>query len=107
MSLGIELANGKMSVIIPRNTNIPYQHARTYYNNEDNQSEATVVVYEGENEFTKDNRLLGVFVLKNIPKRPRGKVQIEVLFVIDTNGFYFFSYLFYFLDFIFIFIFFF
>ena len=46
MSLGIELASGKMSVIIARNTNIPYAHTRMYYNNEDNQKEAIIVVFE-------------------------------------------------------------
>ena len=67
LSLGIELVGGKMSVIIPRNTCIPYSHTRTYYNNEDNQTEAHIQVFEGENVFTKDNRLLGDFELKNMP----------------------------------------
>ena len=52
-SLGIELANGNMSVVIRRNTTIPYQHTRTYYNNEDNQTEVDVEVRERENELRK------------------------------------------------------
>jgi L1 cell adhesion molecule like protein len=68
LSLGIELVGGKMSVIIPRNTCIPYSHTRTYYNNEDQQTEAHIQVFEGENLYTKENRLLGDFELKNMPQ---------------------------------------
>lgn len=67
LSLGIELASGKMSVIIPRNTTVPYSHTKTYFNNEDNQTQADIQVFEGENAQTKNNRLLGTFVLKGLP----------------------------------------
>jgi len=82
----IELVGGKMSVLIPRNTCIPYSHTRTYYNNEDNQTEAHIQVFEGENIYTKENRLLGDFELRNLPQRPRGKVPVNVSFSIDANG---------------------
>ncbi|XP_065843113.1 heat shock cognate 71 kDa protein-like [Oscarella lobularis] len=86
MSLGIELAGGKMSVLIPRNTTIPYSHSRIYYNNEDNQTKAIVEVFEGEDKFTKKNRLLGKFILPGLPPRPRGQVKISVMFSVDENG---------------------
>jgi len=86
LSLGIELVGGKMSVIIPKNTTIPYSHTKTYYNNEDNQVEADVIVYEGEESETQKNRLLGTFRLLGLPKKPRGKVAIAVKFAIDANG---------------------
>jgi len=86
MSLGIELVGGKMSVIIKRNTTIPYSHTRVYKNNEDYQTRAVVEVFEGEENLTKHNRLLGRFVLPGLPPRPRGKVQIPVTFTIDANG---------------------
>ncbi len=68
LSLGIELVGGKMSVLIPRNTTVPYSHTKTYYNNEDNQTEADIQVFEGEDAFTKNNRLVGTFKLTELPQ---------------------------------------
>lgn len=86
ISLGIELVGGKMSVLIPRNTTIPYSHTRTYRNNEDYQTKAIVEVFEGEDKKTKSNRLLGRFTLPGLPPRLRGQVSIPVTFKIDVNG---------------------
>ena len=86
MSLGIELVGGRMSVLIPRNTTIPYSHARIYKNNEDYQTKAVVEVFEGEDKFTENNRLLGRFMLPGLPPRLRGEVNIPVTFTIDVNG---------------------
>ena len=86
LSLGIELAGGKMSVIIPRNTTIPFSHMRTYRNNEDNQTKATIEVYEGEDKLTQNNRLLGKFTIRGLPPRPRGEVEVDVKFSINANG---------------------
>lgn len=86
MSLGIELASGKMSVLIQRNTTIPYSHSRIYKNNIDYQREAHIEVFEGEEKEAKINRLLGRFTVPDLPPRPRGKVQIPVKFTIDANG---------------------
>jgi len=86
LSLGIELIGGKMSVLISRNTTIPYSHTKTYYNNEDNQEFANIILYEGEEAFTARNRLLGEFKITNLPRRKRGEVPIEVTFSINQNG---------------------
>lgn len=86
MSLGIELAGGKMSTLIKRNTTTPYSHTRVYKNNEDYQSQAIVEVFEGEDKYTKNNRLLGRFILPGLPLKPRGRVSIPVTFTIDANG---------------------
>eukprot|EP00027_Filamoeba_sp_ATCC50430_P006153 CAMPEP_0168561664 /NCGR_PEP_ID=MMETSP0413-20121227/11715_1 /TAXON_ID=136452 /ORGANISM="Filamoeba nolandi, Strain NC-AS-23-1" /LENGTH=619 /DNA_ID=CAMNT_0008593049 /DNA_START=598 /DNA_END=2457 /DNA_ORIENTATION=- len=86
LSLGIELVGGKMSVIIPRNTTIPYSHTKTYFNHEDNQTEAEIQVFEGEDALTCNNRLLGTFILKGFPPRPRGQVSVDVTFSINANG---------------------
>lgn len=86
MSLGIELVGGKMSILIPRNTTIPYSHARIYKNNEDYQTKAVVEVFEGEDKRTKNNRLLGRFTLPGLPPRLRGEVSIAVTFTLDVNG---------------------
>eukprot|EP00026_Physarum_polycephalum_P005275 Phypoly_transcript_05306.p1 GENE.Phypoly_transcript_05306~~Phypoly_transcript_05306.p1 ORF type:complete len:562 (+),score=82.85 Phypoly_transcript_05306:52-1737(+) len=86
LSLGIELANGKMSVLIPRNTSVPYTHSKIYRNNEDNQTVANIDVFEGEDQMAKNNRFLGNFQLTGLPQRKRGEVQVNVSFSINTNG---------------------
>eukprot|EP01121_Diplochlamys_sp_Union-15-3_P022037 TRINITY_DN9257_c0_g1_i1.p1 TRINITY_DN9257_c0_g1~~TRINITY_DN9257_c0_g1_i1.p1 ORF type:complete len:617 (+),score=124.06 TRINITY_DN9257_c0_g1_i1:113-1852(+) len=86
LSLGIDVKGGKMSILIPRNTPVPYSHTKTYYNNKDNATEILIEVFEGENILTQNNRLLGQFVLKGLPPRPRGDVRIDVTFSIDTNS---------------------
>ena len=86
LSLGIELVGGKMSTIVPRNTTVPYSRTRTYRNNEDNQTQATIEVFEGEDQATVNNRLLGKFTLKGFPPRPRGQVEVDVMFSVDVNG---------------------
>lgn len=86
LSLGIELVGGKMSVIVPRNTTVPYSRTRTYRNNEDNQTQATIEVFEGEDPATANNRLLGKFTLKGFPPRPRGEVEVDVMFSVDVNA---------------------
>jgi molecular chaperone DnaK len=43
-------------------------------------------VFQGEREFTKDNKPLGTFELTGIAPAPRGIPQIEVTFDIDANG---------------------
>ena len=86
LSLGIELASGKMSIIIPRNTTIPYSHTRVYKNNEDYQTKAIVEVFEGEEKYTRKNRLLGRFTLPGLPPKRRGEVQIPITFTVDANG---------------------
>ena len=85
-SLGIAVSGGKMSVIVKRNTTIPYSHTKMYRNNEDYQSEAQVEVYEGENELIKDNRHLGTFILPGLPPKLRGKVKIGVKFTVTADG---------------------
>ena len=86
LSLGIELASGKMSVLIRRNTTLPYSHTRVYKNNEDYQTKAVVEVFEGEDKLTVNNRLLGRFTLPGLPPRRRGEVAIPVTFTVDCNG---------------------
>ena len=85
LSLGIELASGKMSTIIKRNTTVPYSHTRVYKNNEDYQTKAIVEVFEGEEKYTKNNRLLGRFTLPGLPPKRRGLVQIPITFTVDAN----------------------
>ena len=86
LSLGVETTGGVMSVIIPRNSKVPIKKSRVYSTTEDNQTDVTVTVYEGERSKTADNRLLGSFELTEIRPAPRGGPKIRVSFEIDADG---------------------
>ncbi|XP_071479861.1 heat shock 70 kDa protein IV-like [Diadema antillarum] len=86
LSLGIEIVGGEMSTIIKRNTTIPTMATASYTTVSDNQTRLNVQVYEGERALTKDNNLLGEFVLRGIPPAPRGVADIKVTFDVDANG---------------------
>jgi molecular chaperone DnaK len=86
LSLGIETLGGVFTKLIERNTTIPTRKSETFSTAADNQPSVEIKVYQGERSMARDNRLLGVFQLGNIPPAPRGIPQIEVTFDIDANG---------------------
>ncbi len=86
LSLGIETMGGVFTKLIERNTTIPTRKSEIFSTAADNQSSVEIKVYQGERAMARDNRLLGVFQLGNIPPAPRGIPQIEVTFDIDANG---------------------
>ena len=86
LSLGIETMGGINTKIIDRNTTVPVKKSQIFSTAADNQPSVEVHVLQGEREFAKDNKTLGVFHLDGIMPAPRGVPQIEVTFDIDANG---------------------
>jgi len=85
-SLGIEVKDGKFSVIIPRNTAIPCSKKKPYVTTQDMQTEAQITVFQGEKEVASANAKLGDFVFSGIEGNDAGKALVDVLFDYDING---------------------
>ncbi|QEA01898.1 molecular chaperone DnaK [Mesomycoplasma hyorhinis] len=86
LTLGIETLGGIATPLIPRNTTIPVTKSQIFSTAENNQTEVTISVVQGERQLAADNKLLGRFNLSGIEQAPRGVPQIEVSFSIDVNG---------------------
>lgn len=86
LSLAVEVEGGIAHAMIPRNTTIPAKKSNIYTTAADNQNAVTIHVTQGERQFSRDNKSLGMFNLEGIPMMRRGQPQIEVTFDIDANG---------------------
>lgn len=86
LSLGVETMGGVMTKIIERNTTIPTKKSQIFSTAADGQTQVEVNVLQGEREFARDNKQLGLFKLDGIAPAPRGIPQVEVTFDIDANG---------------------
>ncbi len=86
LSLGVETMGGVSTKVIERNSTIPTKKSQIFSTAADGQTSVEIHVLQGEREFARDNKTLGVFHLDGIAPAPRGIPQIEVTFDIDANG---------------------
>lgn len=85
-SLGIKMAGGGFFKIIENNTTIPTSSKQIFTNVRDNQDAVNIVVFQGEESEADKNDLLGEFTLYGLRRAPKGELDIEVSFDIDSNG---------------------
>ncbi|XP_004308861.1 PREDICTED: heat shock cognate 70 kDa protein-like [Fragaria vesca subsp. vesca] len=86
LSLGVETRNHVMSVVIPRNTEVPVMMKENFCTASDNQAVAHFRIYEGESKRALENNFLGAFKIEDIPPAPAGEAKFDVCFEIDANG---------------------
>lgn len=84
-TLGIEIAEGHMSPIIPRNEVLPCSRTERYNTVHDNQKQIDIPIYQGEDFIAKNNLRIGEMSIP-IPKAPAGQVNVLVTFTYDING---------------------
>ncbi|KAK9741044.1 hypothetical protein RND81_03G077700 [Saponaria officinalis] len=86
ISLGVANCDGKLHVIIPRNTTIPVKKSKIRETSEDDQTSVSFEVFEGENVIAKDNNFLDKFRISGFPPTPKGHTKFDVCFEIDVDG---------------------
>jgi molecular chaperone DnaK len=86
LSLGLETAGGFCQAIVPRNAPVPAEKSRMFSTGKDDQSAVEIRICQGESIKFAENQLLGTLVLDGLRKAPRGKVRVEVTFLLDASG---------------------
>ena len=86
LSLGLRLNNGEMAVIIEKNSPIPCEKADTFMTGKDFQKSVRVKVFQGEYKYADKNHFVGEIFVDNLPKLPKGKVRITVIYKINIDG---------------------
>jgi molecular chaperone DnaK len=85
-ALGIKVAGGRVSTVVARNTTVPTRETKVFSTTEDNQDFVTIEVVQGDPDKPAENRVLGRFVLGDLPRAPRGALRVEVSFTLDADG---------------------
>uniref|UniRef100_A0A6N2MXJ8 Heat shock 70 kDa protein 8 n=1 Tax=Salix viminalis TaxID=40686 RepID=A0A6N2MXJ8_SALVM len=86
LGIGIRADGNSFVPIIPRNTTIPSRKELLFTTTHDNQTQALILVYEGEGTKVEENHLLGYFKIVGIPAAPKGIPEINVCMDIDASN---------------------
>ena len=86
LSIGVKVSQGKMDVIIPKNTIIPYEKSCKFKTIKDNQDKFIINIYQGENKYVKYNIFLGKLKYEIKTPKPKGEIIIEIKFKLDISG---------------------
>ncbi len=86
ISIGTDIRNNEMSVLIPKGTTIPCKISRVYYTSRDNQKTMPFNIYQGERKNYNENYYIGGFKIKNLREAPEGEVKFEVVAELDENS---------------------
>ncbi|MDX2053750.1 MAG: molecular chaperone DnaK [Polyangiaceae bacterium] len=85
-ALGIMTFGSNFEELIPHNTTVPTQRAKIFTTSRDHQTAVKIIVMQGDSSKAKENELLGEFILTGLRRAPKGEVEIEVTFEINTDG---------------------
>jgi molecular chaperone DnaK len=85
-ALGIMTFGSHFEELIPTNTTVPTSMSKTFTTSRDNQTAVKIIVMQGDSERAEENELLGEFILTGLRRAPRGEVEIDVAFEINTDG---------------------
>ena len=86
LTIGIAAAGGLMEPIIERNAAIPVEKTRRFSTSRDGQNEVKIRIYQGESRKISENTLLGELVVGGLRPAPKGQIDIDVTFEVDTDG---------------------
>lgn len=82
-ALGIMVFGKQFDVLIPQNSTVPTSMTKTFTTSRDNQTAVKILVMQRESEA---DQLLGEFILTGLRSAPKGQVEVEVTFSIDSDG---------------------
>lgn len=85
-ALGIMTFGSHFEELIPANTTVPTSMGKTFTTSRDNQTAVKIIVMQGDSERADENELLGEFILTGLRRAPKGEVEVEVTFEINTDG---------------------
>jgi molecular chaperone DnaK len=85
-ALGIMTFGSYFEELIPQNTTVPTSRTKIFTTSRDDQTAVKILVMQGESKRADENELLGEFILTGLRRAPKGHVEIEVTFEINTDG---------------------
>ena len=84
LSLGVELADGSYSIIIPKNTPLPVKRNQKYTTDSPCDTSIKVKIYQGERKIANKNFLIGEFIFDKVTAG--GVPIIDIAFKINLNS---------------------